>query len=370
MEQTYYKTRDFGDIYRFIYQKKECSRQQIAKELDISLPTVTRNLNFLSESSLINIGGSFRSTGGRKANVYRCRPEARYALGMDITRGHLSIVLVDLKLDIVDSERISFSFADTKAYYDRLQEEVERFLGRQVVEKEKILGMGISLPAIIKGDQKTISYATVVDATGNLYEEINSRIPYPSMLFNDANSAGLAESWVHYSENPIIYLFLSNSVGGALMINGKIFPGMNWRASEFGHMKIIPNGKKCYCGKRGCLDAYCSAKKLSDFTNDNLKEFFEELALGNQGFRNVFDEYTDYLALALNNLRMCYDCDIILGGTVGAYIEEYIPEIREKAAALDHLGKRGDYIIGCHYKTEAAAVGAAIYYISDFIDSL
>ena len=333
MEQTYYKTRDFGDIYRFIYQKKECSRQQIAKELDISLPTVTRNLNFLSESSLINIGGSFRSTGGRKANVYRCRPEARYALGMDITRGHLSIVLVDLKLDIVDSERISFSFADTKAYYDRLQEEVERFLGRQVVEKEKILGMGISLPAIIKGDQKTISYATVVDATGNLYEEINSRIPYPSMLFNDANSAGLAESWVHYSENPIIYLFLSNSVGGALMINGKIFPGMNWRASEFGHI--------------------C-----------------EELALGNQGFRNVFDEYTDYLALALNNLRMCYDCDIILGGTVGAYIEEYIPEIREKAAALDHLGKRGDYIIGCHYKTEAAAVGAAIYYISDFIDSL
>ena len=78
------KTRDFGNIYRLIYEKKQCSRQQIAEELGISLPTITHNLALLKEQELIYTSGTFNSTGGRKANMFRCVPNARYALGIDI----------------------------------------------------------------------------------------------------------------------------------------------------------------------------------------------------------------------------------------------------------------------------------------------
>ncbi len=298
------KTRDFGNIYRLIYERKQCSRQQIAEELGISLPTITHNLALLKDQGLIYTSGTFHSTGGRKANIFRCVPDAKYALGIDITQNHLSIVMINLNLDIIDSERMRYPFEDTSAYYENLQKKVAQFLDNQKLDRNKLLGIGISLPAIIESDQKTIFYATVISLLGNFYERIRSCFPYPYLLFNDASSAGLAESWHSNLDKPMLYLSLSSSVGGAFLNNGKLFPGANSHSSEFGHMCIIPHGKRCYCGSYGCLDAYCSAKVLSDFTGGNLMEFFKELSSGNPGYRRVFDDYLDYLAIAVNNLRM------------------------------------------------------------------
>ena len=364
------KTRDSGNIYRLIYHHKQSSRQQIADKLNISLPTVTHNLNLLEETQLIYKDGTFQSTGGRKANIFRCVPDIRYALGIDITRNHLSIVLINLNLNIIDKKRMRIPFQDTDTYYENMHKEIEDILDKHQVDRNKLLGVGISLPVIIKKDQKTISYATVIQISANVYQRISQYIPYPFLLFNDANSAGLAESWFSESNNPIVYLFLSNSVGGSLMMNGGIFPGINSYASEFGHMCIVPNGKKCYCGGLGHLDAYCSAKNLSDFTDGDLRIFFEELRKGNAGLQRVFDEYLDYLTIAVNNLRMCYDCDIILGGAVGSYMTEYLEEIQKRSVNLNPFGKDGSYVKSCHFKTEAAAVGAAIYFINEFIEQL
>ncbi len=370
MQDKKYMTRDFGNIYRMFYQEKQSSRQQIADKLGISLPTVTHNLNLLNESGLICKSGAFRSTGGRKANMYQLVPDAKYALGIDITQNHLSIVLINLNLDIIDSKRMRCAFEDTGSYYQNMAAEVNALLNGHSLDIRKLLGIGISLPAIVEEDQATITYLTVIQISGSIYDHIKAYLPYPFLLFNDANSAGLAESWFSKSDKPTVYLLLSNSVGGSLTVDGKIFTGVNWRASEFGHMCIVPHGKRCYCGCYGCLDAYCSAKNLSDFTNGNLEAFFEKLSSGNPGYRRVFSEYTDYLALAVNNLRMCYDCDVILGGTVGSHMAGYLKQFRRKAIALNPFEKSGDYIKSCHYRTEASAVGAAAHYIHEFIEEL
>ena len=72
------------------------------------------------------------------------------------------------------------------------------------------------------------------------------------------------------------------------------------------------------------------------------------------------------LAIAVNSLRMCFDCDIILGGNVGAYMSDYLDDFRKKAVKLNPFEKDGSYIQVCHYRTSASAVGAAIYYIDEF----
>lgn len=371
MVEDRYKTRDFGNIFRTIYSQKQCTRQQLADILGISLPTVTYNLNLLRESGLIYNAGAHQSTGGRKAHVFQCVSDARYALGIDITKHHLSLVLININLDIIAKKRIRCKFTDSDEYFENLRQEIEQLLSRNETAREKFLGIGISMPVIINQDQKTISYATVLRLSGNIYDRMAPYIKYPFLLFNDANSAGLAESWFSDSKDSVTYLFLGNSVGGARMIGHQIDTGVNWRGGEFGHMCIVPNGQMCYCGQKGCLDAYCSAKVLSDFTNENLSAFFEELKKGeNQGYKKVFDQYLDYLAIAVKNLRMCFDSDIILGGAVGAFMGDYIEEFRKKAAVLNPFEQNADYIQVCHYRTEAAAVGAAIYYINEFIEGL
>ena len=371
MTDTMLKTKNSGDIFRIVYALKQCTRQQISVQLSLSLPTVTHNLKQLIEQGLVYNAGAHQSTGGRKANLYRCVANSRLALGIDITKHHLSLVLINLNLEIVDKKRIRCVFCDSDSYFENMSRELQDILSKNHVNDGRLLGVGISMPAIINSDQKSISYAEVIQVGENIYERMAGHITYPFLLFNDANSAGLAESWISDTSNDMTYLFLGGSVGGAHMTGKQIQYGSNQRGGEFGHMCIAPGGNLCYCGQKGCLDAYCSAKILSDFTGGNLGAFFEELKAGeNLGYRRIFDQYMNNLALAVKDLRMCYDSDIVLGGAVGSYMSDYIDEFRNKVAALDPFEKEMDFIRVCHYKTEAAAVGSAIYYINAFIEGL
>lgn len=218
-----FKTRDFGNVFRLIYSEKQCTRQQISAKLGISLPTVTHNLNLLEESGLIYNAGAQQATGGRKAHMFQCIANARLALGIDITRHHLSLVLINMNLDILCKKRFRCTFEDSHAYFENLRNEIEQLLSESQTDPGKLLGIGISMPVIINRDQKSISYATVINLSGNIYERMASHIPYPFLLFNDANSAGLAESWFSDSSETITYLF-SRQFGGRSLYDRKTDP--------------------------------------------------------------------------------------------------------------------------------------------------
>lgn len=363
------KTTTIGDIYRTIYYNGPCSRQNIADYLGLSLPTVTLNLSQLMESNLIYNAGSFESTGGRKPYSYSCVPDARYSIGIDITKNHLSIVIIDLNNRILASRRLRITFEDSDSYFQFASDQAEELIDISNISRSRILGCGISLPVIVNKDQKSISYATVIDVSDQLYEHIQKHCIFPFLLFNDANSGGLAEAWHSTSNKNEVYLSLSSSVGGAVINALNISIGSNCRASEFGHITLFPNGRKCYCGKRGCVNAYCSAQVLANFTDGNIQTFFDELD-HNIGFQNCFDEYLDHLALTVNSLRMCYDCDVILGGSVGAYMDDYLDLLKEKASVLNPFEDNANYIKTCRYKTEAAAAGAALYFVKQFISNM
>ena len=117
---------------------------------------------------------------------------------------------------------------------------------------------------------------------------------------------------VHQYKNAI-YLSLNNTLGGAFCIDGKLFSGQNQKAGEFGPMILVPGGRKCYCGKKGCADAYCAASALTDGKYESLELFMEALSEGNTKAQKKWAAYLDNLAILISNLRMAYDMDIILG---------------------------------------------------------
>lgn len=74
-----------------------------------------------------------------------------------------------------------------------------------------------------------------------------------------------------------LYLSLNNTLGGAFCIDGKLILGENQKAGEFGHIILVPGGKQCYCGKRGCADVYCAASALTDDTSQTLEQFMQRV---------------------------------------------------------------------------------------------
>ncbi len=357
-------------IYNFLYMRDPISIQEIAYKLNMSLPTVTQNIKELNERGLVIEAGQFESTGGRKAKAITYNSTAKYAIGLDITKNHVGIVIIDLSAKVIKTLRSQFPFQNSKEYFKGVGDLVSNFVSESKIDSKSILGVGIALPAILSDDDRSVSYAQVIDFERGNIESFQEFIPYKCTFSNDANAAGFAEMWGYNTNESVVYLSLNNSVGGSIIIGKNIYNGQNQRGGEFGHMTIVPGGKTCYCGQKGCVDAYCSAKILSDSTNGNIAEFFKLLKQGKELQQSIWEEYVSHLVVAINNLRMLFDCKVILGGYAGAYMDEYLEELRERVSKINTFEPNGAYLDVCKYKLETTAVGAALLHIEEFIKNI
>lgn len=353
---------------RCLLDCEKISQSELAQKINLSWPTVLQNVKELVALGLVQEVGAYKSTGGRKAKAYSAIPNAKLAVGLDITQNHIGFTLVNLSGIIVKYTRKKRAFLLREDYFRTLGQLLEDFLKNE--ETDKIFGVGISVPGIIseKGDKIIFSHA--LDIYDVETTKFSQYIPYPCIFLNDANAAGLAEVWRKHESDNLIYLSLSNTVGGAIIYSGNLFSGNNLRAGEFGHNTLVPDGRQCYCGKKGCLDSYVSAKVLSEKANGNLAMFFENLRDGDDLSVKVWKEYLDYLAIAINNLRMSFDCDIIAGGYVGAFLEEFGAPLRDILANRNTFEQDASYLKYCTFKLEASALGAALMQIELFLQQI
>lgn len=351
-------------ILRFIKEAGETSKVEIARELNLSMPTVLQNVKELMAEQLVQEVGEYESTGGRKAKALALNATSGYAAGLDITANHISMVLVSMNGQITAAERKRCRFVNSLDYYKELEEQVGTFLKSTDVDLDRILGIGVSIPGIINHEEKVLVKSHALGLDNVSLKMLEQAMPYPVWFENDANAAIKAELMSGYPDT--VYLSLSNTVGGAICMNGTIFPGTNKKAGEFGHMILVPQGRQCYCGKKGCVDAYCSALVLAKHTGGSLEAFMDKVKANEPEAMAVWDEYLEYLAMVISNLRMAYDTDIILGGYVGGFLEPYMLELGKKVVAYNLFDSDVSYLKNCRYKKEASAVGAARYFIDSY----
>ena len=357
-------------IFQLFLQQPEVSRQDVVEQLGLSLPTVTNNLQQLQQEGLIAQSGSLGNTGGRRARLYSLVAEARTAIGLEITRNHLTAVALDLRGTIIASYRRRLDFARTDSYYRELGAMVRQIVETAELKEENILGVGIGVPGLVTPDHREIFYGMVLGFTGASCEEFSKYIPYPTAFFHDTDAACFAEIWNDPDIRNVFYIMLSASVGGAIYMGGKQYGGANLRAGEVGHLTAVPGGRKCYCGRRGCVDPYCAAPVLTAATDGDLKRFFRLLKEKDPEITHLWQEYVGHLASVVANVRMLFDCDIIIGGYVGSYIDAHMEDLKEALADRTTFDESVDYLRPCRYKTEAIATGAALNYISEFLDSV
>ncbi len=363
------KRRNRSNTLRCILACDHISQMELSQRLSLSWPTVLQNVKELSELGLIQEAGSYESTGGRKAKAYAPVRDAKLALGLDITRNHVSVVLVDLSGQVVRSVRKTCPFSLDDGYAQGLGE-----LAGQFVEEDKahdrLLGVGVSLPGIVAEEEGVLRHSHILGIQDVPTGFFSRYILYPCHFINDANAAGLAEVYGAPDAGDFVYLSLSNSVGGAILNGGALYTGNHLRAGEFGHNTLIPGGRRCYCGKEGCLDTYCSARVLADLAGGRLADFFDRLRAGDPQLGQIWKEYLQYLAVAVNNLHMSFDCDVIVGGYVGAFLEEFGAPLRTLLEERNTFRRDASYLHFCRYKLEAAAVGAALVQVEEFIRGL
>lgn len=360
------KTITRSRILNYVINNQVTSKVEVSKNLNLSMPTVLSNVNDLIAKGIIIETGEYESTGGRKAKSIGINPSYRYSVGIVITANHVGMVLVNLKYEIVKFRRVRMKFSPDASYCQELSVLTSEFL-KDTEYQERILGLGISIPGIISQKDHLLIKSHALQLENYSLSFLEQAFDLPVYFENDANAAMMAEDMNRYKN--AIYLSLNNTLGGAFCIGGKLFQGENQKAGEFGHMILVPGGRKCYCGKKGCADAYCAASALTDEIN-SLETFMEQLKSGDEAAEEKWSEYLDMLAVLISNLRMAYDMDIILGGEVGGYLAEHMLPLGEKVMEYNGFDHDIRYLRNCSYKREASAVGAAKHFLQDFIKNI
>ena len=359
-------------VYQYIYNTKASAKLKIAQDLQMGLSTVSQNLNLLEEEGLIERNGYFESTGGRKAHAIRIVPDFKISIGIGILKKMFHITIVDLYGNALCMDTIPLPYENTDAYYEQVASEIKNFISNQQYDADKILGISIATQGITSPDHSTVTYGTIMGNTGMNVADFSSRLPWPCHLEHDSKSAASLELWNHPELDSAVVFLLNRNLGGAVIANHQIHQGSSMHSGTIEHMCINPDGPLCYCGNRGCLETYCSANALEQATGLPIKEFFPLLRerVSPQAMQ-IWEDYLNHLAFAMKNLNLIIDAPIIISGYLAPYFtEEDIAKLAERInSSTPFTVDPTQILVGTHGQY-TPAIGAALYYIEQFIQSV
>ena len=361
-----------GRVLKYVYDLGDVSRQELVQALGISLPTVTRDLRCWVDRGVVTLRGHYDSTGGRRAQIYSFNGTQRVAVGISVRREYFHICAVDLYGRAVLSLEEQIPFSETEEYFALIGSRLEGLIIAAGLKKEQVLGVSLAVQGLVSPDGESILFGRILgcDGTGIL-RRFSRYIPYECSMMHDTEASALAEIFHRKEMKNAVLLYLNRHFGGAAVTEGRVYQDSGFSSSVIEHMTLHPGGLRCYCGRRGCIEAYCSAEALGRRAGKKLPEFFAAVRDGEEKAGETWEEYLRELAAVIGNLRMVMDTEFILCGDMIRFVtDQDLTRLREKVdagcafeAAPVRIGKSG-------YTEDAAAIGAGISLTRPYVQAL
>ncbi len=353
-------------VYQLVYLDKQISKPMLSSKLEISLPTASQCVNELIERGLVSEKGYFESTGGRKAAIITINRNIKVSVGVEILKESIHLTVIDLYGTVIREKFIQYPFKDNEEYCSQVGRYIVEFVGDAQIDHNTILGVGIAIQGLVDKKTGKLTFGRILNANGFSAERIEKYIPFPCTLHHDTEVAAAFTLWHNPQINDALYVVLNRNLGGAVIINGEVHHGQILPSGLIAHMTLIPNGKTCYCGKKGCVEAYCSVDSIIKTFDQDLKNFFFDLRRGEPRHVQFWEKYLTYLAGAIYNYQILMSTEVIIGGLAAEYLtDEDIHKIMDRELQGSNIAEKMPRIWISEYNNTSA--GAALIYIKEFL---
>lgn len=245
----------------------ELSRAELAERCGLSVATATAVVAELVAAGLVEERGRVPSRGGRPIGRLGVRADGALLLGVHVADDDVAVELVDLSLTRLDGEEVPLGVADPSPVHvaAALRRAVRAVWSRRPDARDRLLGVGLGLPGSLGRPASDVVRAGVPGAAA--LAETLLHVPglgWPAAPVVPANRAGAvaaAELWRGGLDaaGRTLVVALGRDVSLAVVDRGLLDPV---GAGEWGHTAVVPNGRRCRCGRRGCLEAYVGGDAL------------------------------------------------------------------------------------------------------------
>lgn len=252
-------------LLHLVHRRQPITRAEVSETTGLPLSTVAFNINRLLKSGWIYESDAGLSNGGRPARHLHVNGEKMYLFGVDIGVTDTALAIADYNAQILFSQRLP-TRGDPRTFISKLGARILHLM-RNEYAGCPFGYLGVSVPGLVDTQTGELVRAPNLGWSNVPVQEWFREITkLPVLVDNDANAAALAELWqgdiAREGVENLLYVLVVEGLGTSLIVGGKIYRGSRIGTGGFGHMCISPEGPRCSCGGRGCLEVFVSNRAI------------------------------------------------------------------------------------------------------------
>lgn len=258
-------------VLRALTEKPWLSRADLVRMTGLARATVGSVVYDLMAAGVVRETGQAATVGsrtGRPPQMLSLKPDAAFALGLDIGHDHVRVIMTDIggttRWDRTEAVAVDNDSEGALGIAARL---VAAAIEECGVPRSKLLGLGLGIACPVGKDGGRLHAEGIMPGWVGLRptDELAGRTGLPVRIINDANAGVLAERRFGAARDcaDVVYLRLSSGIGAGVVCDGRMLLGHGGLAGELGHITVEPQGAVCRCGNRGCLETVASPDAIA-----------------------------------------------------------------------------------------------------------
>lgn len=314
----------------------------------------------------------------------------KYHLGIDLGGTNIAVGVVDSAYRIIGKSSIPTAVPDMPEHVaDRIAQASLQAVENAGISMENIETAGVGSPGSVDPYRGIVLHAYNLGFVGTpLRELLSERLHKPVYLENDANAAAYGEvmAGAARGRRNVVVVTLGTGVGGGVLVDGKLISGSSYCGGELGHMGMVYDGEPCTCGRKGCIEAYCSVTALIRQTQEKMTRYpqsvmwelcgrdlakvngrtaFDGMRRGDEPATQVVRQYVSYIAYAVTSIVNLLQPEILLiGGGISKEGETLLAPVREimLQETFCREPERNTVLAAATLGNDAGIIGAAALY--------
>ncbi|MQY17443.1 ROK family transcriptional regulator [Nocardia macrotermitis] len=336
--QTGMRRQNLAVVLGTVAAHAELSRADVAGHTGLTRAAVSSLVDELIAAELVR-EGPMTSSGraGRPGRTLALNDSGPAGFGLEIGVGHLGACVVDLRGEVRVWRRVERANAhrDPANVLAALAD-----LAAAARSEAELLGLRPQSPMLSVPGLPGPGMLTHAPNLGWHDVPIATLWPGPDTptLENEANLGALAELWAAHAPTNFLHVSAEAGIGAALIIDGRLYRGSRGYAGELGHMPVHPNGPRCTCGSRGCLELYANQEAVlhaaglpEPTATDPVTALTDHIRAEHPGALDAIERAGDALGIALAGAIGLFDpAAVILGGAYAELGPWLLPRIRSQ----------------------------------------
>lgn len=362
-------------IIKLVWQNPGISRSQVATQLGLTKSTISLLVQELEHDGWLRTGaGGVSLSMGRPSIPLFLNEEKFVLLGVEVGLNELNAVAINIYGEVLARVSQNGDYTNATTTISHVAKSVKKLLSEHSLASRSVLGLGVGIPGPVDVARGLVLKVPSLGWENmpflSLLQKQLPEIPDERIFVdNDANLSVMAVYLFgqHKHAGDLLYVHITTGIGGGLILNHHLYHGQRGFAGEWGHITVVPNGKKCLCGSLGCaetlfsLDAIQNAIQTGTNERPDLGRILELLEQRHPIVIKIIHKTAIYLGTFLGNLANIFDPKlIILGGRVAEIGESLIqPATQELERRLFGKEYRTLTVERCAFGLDSVTIGAA-----------